>query len=169
MGASIALFSSCDDECENQRGECPDEQLVRDVNKIEEYLEKNNLTAEKDQSYDFFYIIHEEGSGDTPNNGQTVEVNYTGKFLNDEIFDTSLESVAKDADIFNENRDYGPFSFTIGGNVIKGWNVGFKLFNKGTKATLLLPSYMAYGPRGNPPTIPANEVLIFEVELINIE
>jgi FKBP-type peptidyl-prolyl cis-trans isomerase len=77
--------------------------------------------------------------------------------------------VAKDADIYDESRDYEPFNFEIGGNVIVGWNVGFKLLKKGSKATFIFPSYLAYGFRGRRPTIPANEVLIFEVELIDFQ
>ena len=168
LGVATVLFSSCDEECENARGECPEEQLTKDISEIERYLEDNNLTAERDASYDFFYIIEEEGTGPTAQNGQVVTANYTGRFLNGQVFDTSIESVAIDAGVFSENRQYEPFTFTIGGRVILGWNVAFKLLNAGSKATLIFPSYMAYGPRGSG-SIPPNTVLLFEVELISIE
>ncbi|WP_296619549.1 FKBP-type peptidyl-prolyl cis-trans isomerase [Marivirga sp.] len=168
-GLVTVLFSSCDnDECENLRGECPEEQLAKDVQIIEEYLEENNLTAQRDLSYDLFYIIKEEGNGAKPENGQQVEVNYVGKFLDGKVFDTSIESIAKEEEIYSESRTYQPFSFTLGkGQVIFGWDVGIKLLNEGTKATLILPSYMAYGPRGNS-SIPPNTVLLFEVELLSV-
>ncbi|SMG20870.1 FKBP-type peptidyl-prolyl cis-trans isomerase [Marivirga sericea] len=167
-GLMAVLFSSCDEDCENERGECPEEQLAKDVNIIEEYLAENNLTAERDPSYDLFYIIEEEGSGPNPSNGEQVEVNYVGKFLDGKVFDTSIESVAQDEGIFSASRTYEPFSFTLGQRqVILGWDVGIKLLNEGGKATLILPSYMAYGPRGGG-SIPPNTVLLFEVELVNI-
>lgn len=168
IGLVTVLFSSCEDECENLRGECPDEQLAEDIQLIETYLKENNLTAEKDPSYDLYYIIEEEGSGANPSNGEQVEVNYTGKFLDGKVFDTSIESVAKDADVYSESRTYEPFSFLLGQRqVILGWDVGIKLLKEGGKATLILPSYLAYGPRGNS-SIPPNTVLLFEVELVNI-
>lgn len=162
------LFSSCNEECENLRGECPDEQLAEDIQLIEEYLQDNNLTAERDPSYDLFYIIEEEGSGSKPNNGEQVEVNYVGRFLDGKVFDTSIESVAREEGVFNQARTYEPFTFSLGQRqVILGWDVGIKLLNEGGKASLILPSYMAYGPRGNS-SIPPNTVLLFEVELVNI-
>jgi len=167
-GLVSVLFLSCEEECENTRGECPEEQLAKDVSIIEEYIEENNLEANRLPSYDLFYIIEEEGSGDKPVNGQKPEVNYVGKFLDGEVFDTSIESVAKDAGIYNSSRTYEPFSFELGQRqVILGWDVGIKLINEGGKATLILPSYMAYGPRGSS-SIPPNTVLLFEVELVNI-
>lgn len=167
-GLFTVLLASCDEECKNFGGECPEEQLAKDLKIIEDYLAENNLTAEKDPSYELYYIITEEGTGDKPANGQKVLVNYVGRFLDGKAFDTSIESVAKDENFYNEAKTYKPFEFTLGKRqVILGWDVGIKLLNKGTKATLILPSYMAYGPRGNT-GIPANTVLLFEVELISI-
>ncbi|WKK78790.2 FKBP-type peptidyl-prolyl cis-trans isomerase [Marivirga arenosa] len=167
-GLAAVLLSSCDEECENLRGECPEEQLAKDVKLIEDYIAENNLEAERDPSYDLFYIIEEEGNGVFPENGQEINVNYVGRFLDGEVFDTSIESVAKDAGVFSESRTYEPFSFTLGlRQVILGWEIGMKKLSEGGKATLLLPSYLAYGPRGNT-SIPPNTVLLFEVELVSI-
>ncbi|HET8861384.1 FKBP-type peptidyl-prolyl cis-trans isomerase [Marivirga sp.] len=168
LGLSLALFSSCEDECENLRGECSDEQLNKDITEIEKYLEDNNLTAEKLNAYELYYIIHEEGTGPNAENRQEVSVNYTGRFLNGDVFDTSIEAVAKEEGTFSETRTYEPFTFTLGiDGVIAGWEIGLKLLNEGSKATFILPSYLAYGFRGTP-TIPPNTVLLFEVELISI-
>jgi len=168
IGVVSTLITSCDDDCENQRGECPDEQLAEDVAVIENYLEENNLTAQRNNAYDLFYIIEEEGNGIKPENGQLVQVNYVGRFLDGEVFDTSIESVAKEAGLYSETREYKPFEFTLGDRqVILGWDIGIKLLDEGSKATLILPSYLGYGFRGNP-SIPPNTVLLFEVELVNI-
>ena len=53
------LITSCDDECENTRGECPEEQLAEDIAIIENYLEENNLTAQRFNAYDLFYFFEE--------------------------------------------------------------------------------------------------------------
>lgn len=168
IGVLATLITSCNEDCENERGECPDEQLAEDISIIENYLDENNLIAQRDNNYDLFYIIEEEGTGARPENGQLVAVNYTGKFLNGEVFDSSIESVAKEAGVYSETREYKPFEFTLGNRqVILGWDVGIKLLKEGTKATLILPSYLGYGYRGNN-SIPPNTVLLFEVELVNI-
>jgi len=165
-----ALFLiGCDDECINEFGECPDQQLQEDLALIDEYLTAKGLEAEVHPS-GLHYIILEEGDGETPNNNQEVVVNYTGRFLDGRVFDTSLDSVARAEGIFNENRDYQPFQFTLGiGRVIPGWDIGIGLLNEGAKAQLLLPSYLAYGPSGSGASIPGNTVLTFEVELLDIK
>ncbi len=165
---SIVLLSACSEDCEdNYTQECADAQLATDVQIIQDYLEDSNLVAERHPS-DLFYIIEQEGTGDTPEVGQTIVANYTGKFLDGRVFDTSIESVAREAGIYNENRDYSPYSFTLGaGRVISGWEIAFSLFKEGTKAIIVLPSYIAYGNSGSG-SIPPNTVLLFEVELVNI-
>ncbi|MEQ9007037.1 MAG: FKBP-type peptidyl-prolyl cis-trans isomerase, partial [Ekhidna sp.] len=92
-----------------------------------------------------------------------------GKVISGEYFDTSIESVAKEQEIFREGRDYAPFSFSLGqGRVIKGWDEGIALLNEGAKATLYIPSPLGYGNRGSGPIIEPNSILIFDVELVEI-
>ena len=72
---------------------------------------------------------------------------------------------------FDSSRDRGkPFEFKIGqGNVIKGWDEGVAQMSKGQRAKLTCSPDYAYGARGFPPVIPANSVLIFDVELIDMK
>ena len=101
-----------------------------------------------------YKIKKENPSADKPQAGQTVKVNYTGKLLNGEVFDSS--------------KGKEPIEFPIGqGKVIPGWDEGIMLLHEGEKATLAIPAGLAYGQRGAGP-IPPNSPLIFEVELVEI-
>ena len=55
----------------------------------------------------------------------------------------------------------------IAGQVIKGWDIGIKTMKKGENAVFTIPSELAYGESGSPPTIPANATLQFDVELLS--
>ena len=86
-----------------------------------------------------------------------VNVNYTGSLTNGNVFDSSL------------NPGRSPFRFTVGaGQVIKGWDEGLIGMKVGGKRKLTIPPNMGYGNRQTGP-IPANSVLIFEIDLLNIE
>ncbi len=137
---------------------------------IEEYLSTNNLEAATTES-GLFYIVTQEGDGSKPESGDTVQVNYVGKLLSGKVFDTSVEAIAKENDLYDERRaPYLPLEFPIGqGRVISGWDEGIMLLNVGSKATLVIPSYLAYGARGAGGGIGPNEVLLFDVELVGVK
>lgn len=130
---------------------------------LKDYFAKNNITATRTPS-GLYYIINKDGTGDNITAGEKITVNYTGKTLDGNIFDSNVDST------FGGQHHVQPFDFTPGtGSVIKGWEEGALLFKKGTKATLYIPSYLAYGERGMGGAIPPNSILIFDVELTNIE
>lgn len=148
-------------DAEEQKG--IDDQLIKD------FLSENGIEAQKTES-GLYYMITEETSGEKPEAGDTVKVNYIGKLMDGTVFDTSYEDVAKEAGIYREQREYGPLELPIGkGRVIRGWDEGIMLLNEGSEATLYIPSGLAYGPRANGATIPANSSLIFEVELVEVK
>lgn len=146
-----------------------EEQKVLDEKAIKTYLEENNLEAQRTES-GLYYIIKEEGTGESPERGDTVRVDYTGMLLDGSIFDTSNEEVAKANDIFSEQRpSYEPLAFPVGqGRVIPGWDEGLQLLSEGAKATFIIPSALAYGARGAGAGVPPNSVLLFEVELVDV-
>ncbi|WP_448569399.1 FKBP-type peptidyl-prolyl cis-trans isomerase [Thalassotalea ganghwensis] len=101
------------------------------------------------------YSVITEGSGDKPAATDTVKVHYTGTFLNGEVFDSSVERGQ-------------PAEFPLN-RVISGWTEGVQLMPVGSKYKFTIPSDLAYGPNGNPPRIPGNSVLEFEIELLEIQ
>ena len=92
---------------------------------------------------------------------QQVTVNYTGRTLDGNVFDSNTDPK------FNHVQ---PFQFILGaGHVIKGWDEGLTYFNKGATGTLFIPSGLAYGERSPSPQIPPYSILIFDVEMLNVE
>jgi len=89
--------------------------------------------------------------------GDAIKVHYTGKlFSNGNKFDSSVDRG-------------NPLPLTLGvGQVIKGWDEGLIGMCVGEKRTLTIPSDMAYGERGFGSVIPANSVLVFDVELVDL-
>jgi len=98
------------------------------------------------------------GTGQTPANGQTCSMHYTGWLW---------VNGAKGAK-FDSSLDRGqPFTFPLGmGRVIKGWDEGVASMQVGGKRTLLIPPALGYGERGAAGVIPPNATLLFEVELL---
>lgn len=127
------------------------EKIEADKAKIEELSEGATKT-----NSGLMYKIEQEGNGIYPKPSDIVKVHYTGKLVDDFVFDSSV------------NRGV-PIEFPIGvGRVIPGWDEGISLLSIGAKATLIIPPYLGYGPRGAGGVIPPNATLIFEVELIDI-
>ncbi|AGA77264.1 FKBP-type peptidyl-prolyl cis-trans isomerase [Echinicola vietnamensis] len=145
-------------------------QLAEDIKKIQDYMAEHNINATKTES-GLFYVIEEEGDGEVVEEGNTAVVNYTGYVLDGEtIFDTSVEEIAKENDIFNEGRPYEPFEVMVGkGRVIPGWDEGLQLLKGGSKAKFLIPSTLAYGPRQAGEVIKPNSILVFDVEVVDVQ
>jgi FKBP-type peptidyl-prolyl cis-trans isomerase len=164
----LILFSGCVSDEENN-------QIIfeRDLQKIEEYLVQNPIASVKklEDPATGIRILWQEvsESGKSPVALDTIVVDYVGKLLNNFVFDTSLESVAKDKNIFNPNRTYEPLQFLFGiSDVIAGFE--FAIFNmeEGDKATVIMPSLYGYGTFEQS-GIPRNSPLIFELDLIQIK
>jgi len=102
--------------------------------------------------YDFV-----SGTGNVPVTGQTVVVHYTGWLSDGTQFDSSLDRGE-------------PFSFVLGeGNVIPGWDEGLSTMKVGGKRQLVIPPELGYGDQGGGSVIPPGAILIFEVELLEIQ
>ena len=98
-----------------------------------------------------------KGQGTQIGPGQRARVHYVGTLSNGTKVDSS--------------RDRGePLSFVIGkDSVIRGWHQGVAGMKVGEVRKLTIPPELAYGVRGQPPVIPPNSTLVFEIELLGIE
>ncbi len=93
--------------------------------------------------------------------GQTVKVNYTGRFSYG-VFQTDASNNV----IYDSAFGSGTLTFVPGaGNLIAGFEEGILKMRVGEKAALIMPSKIAYGVNGNS-TIPPNSPLYFEVEVV---
>lgn len=132
-----------------------DAQLATDIALIEEFLADNALEADTLLPSEIRIIINEPGEGDKASFGASVTVRYTGYLLDGTEFDTTEDGG-------------GPFTFIVdGGVVVSGWDIAIKELAKGGNATVFLPSEQGYGNRQFA-DIPANSVLIFNIQVLDI-
>lgn len=135
-----------------------EKQNKKDDEVIQQYVKKEGLKTQKTAS-GLHYVITQPGAGAPAKAGQTVGVKYKGTLLDGTLFDSSD----------NPQLQGKPYEFTLGQQqVIRGWDEGITFLNKGSKAILLVPSTMGYGPQAQG-KIPANSVLRFDVELVDVK
>lgn len=138
-----------------------EEQKMADDRKIQEYLSENSINASRTES-GIYYVITEEGNGENPSLQNQVTVHYTGKLLNGKVFDSSKPGVGP------RPVSGDPATFPLSG-VVKGWQEGIPLLEKGGSGTLYIPSHLGYGQQGAGADIPPNSILVFDVELIDFK
>ena len=121
----------------------------------DEFLAKNKKENPgiKETPTGLQYRVIREGNGDIPNKTDKVKVHYAGRLMDGSEFDSSIER--------GEPAEFGL------NQVIKGWTEGLQLMKVGSKYEFFIHPNIAYGSRPRP-KIPANSLLIFEVELLGI-
>ncbi len=169
-----ALLAGIDDGLANKPTRYPEAEIQAAINEIRQkamaasaaegekqladgkaYLEKNRakpgvtVTASGLQ-----YEVLAKGTGPKPKTSDTVEVHYHGTLIDGSVFDSSIQRGQ-------------PISFPVMG-VIPGWTEALQLMSVGDKWKLTIPPNLAYGAQERP-GIPANSVLIFEVQLLSIK
>ncbi len=139
-----------------------------EAGKIKKYIDDNNLKLTKTVT-GLSYVINTPGAGALPAPGDTVVLNYLGKFVNGKVFDTNIKAEAIKGKLqINPMNPYKPIRFPVGAQgMIQGFNEGLLLMNKGAKATFIIPSSLAYGEQGNGPVGPFTP-LVFDIELVDI-
>lgn len=122
----------------------------------DEFLLKNKLDNLdiKETPTGLQYRVLQEGDGESPGKLDRVKVHYAGRLIDGSEFDSSIKRGE-------------PSSFGLN-QVIKGWTEGLQLMKVGSKFEFYIHPKLAYGSRQKP-NIPSNSLLIFEVELLDIE
>ncbi len=124
---------------------------------IEEYINKSGKKFTK-TSTGLYYLITKATQGATASIGDKVGTNYTGTLIGGKVFDSNTKDGKSE-----------PFEFVLGMHkVIAGWDEMFGILHLGEKATIVVPSSLAYGPEGSGDDIGAFTPLIFDVELLTI-
>ncbi len=134
----------------------PQTEAEKERNEILNYAIENNLNIRETQS-GLFYLITEKGEGEQLNWGDKIKADYTGTFLDGQVFDST------------KNKDE-PLEFYIG-NMIDGWNEGLQLLRPGAAATFLVPSRLGYGEKGievkkGQYLVPPGAVLRFDLKVV---
>lgn len=122
-----------------------------DEESIQEYMASRSLSGIATGS-GLYYVITSQGNGVQASSSSIVTVKYSGNLIDGTVFDASPNTGAT----FGLNQ------------VIKGWQEGIPYFKKGGKGYLLIPSALGYGSQSTG-KIPANSVLIFEIELLDVK
>jgi FKBP-type peptidyl-prolyl cis-trans isomerase len=132
---------------------------VPDDNLITRYLTKNKITTAQKQASGLYFIPTSTNAAGAPAAvGKKVSVLYTGKLLNGTVFDAS------------SLHNNAPLDFTVGAKeVVAGFDEGVSLMRKGEKATLLIPSGLAYGATGAGTSIAPNTIITFDVEVVDVK
>jgi FKBP-type peptidyl-prolyl cis-trans isomerase FklB len=146
---ALGLFAGC-----SPKETAPDATMKSDAG--EAFLAAN---AKKDgvttTASGLQYKVIKSGTGASPKATDQVKVHYTGTTIDGNVFDSSV--ARGQPAVFGVNQ------------VIPGWVEALQLMKVGDKWQLLIPAKLAYGAQSPSPAIPANSVLIFEVELIDIQ
>ena len=130
---------------------CKDKTVQSEESTIINYAATHGITATAHSSGLYYQIIN-PGSGATPTSSSGVKVKYTGKLMNDQIFDQQTTAAV------------GPLGLS---GLIKGWQIGLPLIQKGGTIKLIIPSSLGYGCNGFG-SVPGNSVLYFEIELVDV-
>ncbi|GAB3541344.1 hypothetical protein GCM10027443_40560 [Pontibacter brevis] len=137
------------------------EQIKIDDKKIQEYIQQNNLQNVQKTESGVYYLVNEPGKGPQASVGDQVSVHYKLSHLDGKELESSRN---------NPMANGEPFKFTLGqGQVIKGWDEAIQELQEGSEATLLIPSTLAYGEQDRGPDMPANSILRFDVELVDVQ
>ena len=157
---AMLVFSACQKEATDNTAYLA--QIPKDSNLIRSYLTANNIPIKKvGDTIGVYYQILDQGS---------TASSYTQSTLVTVGFSASVVKQDLTLDTVSYTNTYHP-SFTLGA-VIRGWQVGIPLINKGGRIRLFVPSRYAYGMYAQTgttgKTIPANSVLDFDITLYNI-
>ncbi|OFY23721.1 MAG: hypothetical protein A2W98_09805 [Bacteroidetes bacterium GWF2_33_38] len=143
-------------EFEKQRLEQRSDEAKEEEQILKDYLSRANISVEPSLS-GLYFIEQVKGNGKMPKAGNALHVHYIGSFIDGKPFDISYDRGQ-------------PLKFILGvGQVIEGWDEGISKMSEGGRATLIIPSNLAYKDKGHRDLIPPYTTLIFEIELLKVD
>ena len=138
------------------------DQIAGDSKVIEAYLAKNKIKATK-AKLGTYVVIKKPGSGKKLDFDDVASVNYTGKsFSTNKVFDSNTDPAFKHVQPFD-------VSMSDFGAVILGWIDALQEMHNGTKATIYIPSTLAYANQSPTPDIGPNEILVFDMDIVGVK
>lgn len=115
-----------------------------------------DLDAMTETESGLFYRTISEGAGEVAGRGDEVTIHYAGLLPDGTLFDSSL-------------AEGEPMTFRLGAReVIRGWEEGVEGMRPGGRRQLVIPPKLAYGAEGLEDVIPPDQVLVFEVQLLEV-
>ena len=165
--------------------EVTDDIMQWQIDQIESYIDRTYTEGNApERKFDGFYFgsdTPDDGTEDAPapedlHKDTTVYINYTGKLLNGQVFDTTDERVAIDHDIYSSSKTYEPVEVTMsedstdiqmsGSSIIRGFALTVWKMKAMEKGTGIFYSPLGYGASGSGSVIPEYAPLIFEIEMV---
>nr|WP_288356832.1 FKBP-type peptidyl-prolyl cis-trans isomerase [uncultured Pseudomonas sp.] len=148
----IEAFASLQKRAEERMTKMNEEAAAAGKKFLEENGKRDGVTT---TASGLQYEIVKKADGPQPKADDVVTVHYEGKLTDGTVFDSSIERGT-------------PIDLPVGG-VIPGWVEGLQLMHVGEKIKLYIPAELAYGAQSPSPAIPANSVLVFDLELLGIK
>ncbi len=137
-----------------------EQQMVIDEKIIKDYLTQNNIKNTVRTPSGVYIETKQAGTGKKVDAASKVKVNYTGRTLGGQTFDSNTDPKFQHVE---------PFTVDMAtGGVIKGWLDALPYFSKGTKSTVYIPSPLGYGTRGAGADIAPNAILVFDIQVLEI-
>jgi FKBP-type peptidyl-prolyl cis-trans isomerase FkpA len=151
----LALLMIVAAGCSKKSKSCDPVPVAKEEPDILKYISENGITASRDPSGIYYEIIN-PGSGIYPGNTSKVTINYIGKLLNNTVCDSA------------QNKEWPMTS------LVTGFQIGLPLIKKGGTIKLILPSSYGYGctpilDANNNVRVPANSILVFDIDLLNVQ
>jgi FKBP-type peptidyl-prolyl cis-trans isomerase len=121
---------------------------------IQGYISEHNLIMEHDFS-GLYFKIEEPGDSSHPTLNSVPTINYTRSNLNDSILDASFGDTDFDGRALKDH--------------IVGWQIGLQKIGRGGKIFMIIPSRLAFGGIAVGNIIPANTILVCDIELVDFK
>jgi FKBP-type peptidyl-prolyl cis-trans isomerase len=131
---------------------------------LKDFFAKNNIKATRTANGSYVEIT-QPGTGPNIDTTNVAKINYTGKLLNGNVFDSNTDPSKPSHDPLLVNLTNEP---NAGIPVVPGMKEALMLFNKGAKGKMYLPSGQAYGAQARGADLPANSILVFDIDVLDV-